>query len=171
MGAVAPPLMADRGGERRVRDGAAHPEGGRARRTVPLPGGGGGSSRAAVLLSFTRRLKRRVAADTALNACMEALELQQFWHLASPKRITRGGHCGCNRRVLIILAGWYDEFILRWWAYLATQDHPVGVARQPPPQPTRRLYPPPPLSTDRPFTKNLRSDHLMVGKNETAILW
>jgi hypothetical protein len=106
----------------------------------------GGSSCAAVLLGFTRRLKRRVAADAALSAWMETRELQQplapgladTHHTRGSLRLQPPGPDEPRE--------WYEEFVLRWRAYLATQAHPVVLPASCLPSPvfplplTQRVY-------------------------------
>ena len=81
-----------------------------------------------VLDGFTKRLALQVAADEELGAWLVPRELQRplapghpdshhtFW----PVQVTRPGPSEPQ--------GWYEDFVARWRAYLATLTAPLGVA-------------------------------------------
>jgi hypothetical protein len=87
----------------------------------------GGATTTAMLLAFTRRLKRRVAADKELSAWLTMRDM----HGALAPGLAPSHHARWSVAVVppgpAEPQGWYDEFRHRWLAYLASQAHPTGA--------------------------------------------
>ena len=97
-----------------------------------FPAGTEVDNRSATLSSFCRRLRRRVAEDDELQAWLQVKEMQGQLAPGVPER----HHLRWSVRVKPPQAGepreWYDEFVTRWRAYLAsvleapTRGRPAG---------------------------------------------
>lgn len=88
---------------------------------VPFPSTGG-AGHSQVLVGFTRRLQRRVAADSELSRWLVWADRQQ----PLAPGLLASHHCRWSVRVVRPCPsepqGWYDEFVARWRAYLETQS-------------------------------------------------
>jgi hypothetical protein len=88
-------------------------------------------SRAGVLMGFTRRLSQQVAKDDELRGWFIPQELQRplapglpdSHHMFWPVRVSQPPATHPQ--------GWYEDFVARWKAYLATLAAPLGVAVAP----------------------------------------
>ena len=80
----------------------------------------GGTERAAVLEGFTRRLKRRLAADPQLSAWLTSGEVQQPLAPGLMESHYTRWSLRLHPPQPSEPSGWYEEFISRWRALLAT---------------------------------------------------
>ena len=88
-------------------------------------------NRTGVLVGFTRRLAQQVAKDDELQGWFIPQELQRplapglpdSHHLFWPVRVSQPPPSDPQ--------GWYEDFVARWKAYLATLAVPLGVAAAP----------------------------------------
>ena len=120
----------------------------------PFPAGVAGESVAARLASFSRRLRARVAQDDELSAWLQVREMQFPLAPGLPASHQLRWSVRVRRPELGEATGWYDDFVTRWRAYLASllpasqRMQPAAALVERRPRKRQRAAPPSPDSVD-----------------------
>ena len=116
----------------------------------PFPAGVAGESVAARLASFSRRLRARVAQDDELSAWLQVREMQFPLAPGLPASHQLRWSVRVRRPELGEATGWYDDFVTRWRAYLASllpasqRAQPAAEVLEGRPRKRQRAVPPSP---------------------------
>ena len=116
----------------------------------PFPAGVAGESAAATLASFSRRLRTRVAQDDELSAWLQVREMQFPLAPGLPASHQLRWSVRVRRPEPGEATGWYNDFVARWRAYLASllpasqRAQPAAEVLEGRPRKRQRAVPPSP---------------------------